>query len=212
MTATARPTRMVVGLAAGFVVLTGLVAIVATRDALVQPIDDWVRTRVVARQTTWLVDVAKVLSIVGAGWWAVAMRVGIAAALASLRRWLALAAFVGAAITTSLTTTVLKHWIDRPRPPGGLVHTTNAAYPSGHASAAAAIALGAYLAFAPRSHRRAWIAAALVWIVAMSLSRLILDVHWCSDVIGGSLLGATLALAWMPAFRRETETTAPKKE
>jgi membrane-associated phospholipid phosphatase len=33
-----------------------------------------------------------------------------------------------------------------------------------------------------------------VWIVAMDVSRTVLDEHWLSDVVAGSLLGAACAL------------------
>lgn len=195
-----RRTRLLALVIAGLLLLTALVVIHATRDTLVQPVDDWVRTQTNARQTAWLVDVAKALSIVGAGWWAIGTRVVIAGALVVIRRWRGLVVFVSAAISTSVATAVLKSWIDRPRPPGGLVHAADAAYPSGHASAAAAIAVGAYLAFAPGRRRGRGrgrgIVLATTWIAAMSASRLVLDVHWCSDVIGGVLLGWFVALGW----------------
>ena len=46
----------------------------------------------------------------------------------------------------------------------------------------------------PWHSRRPWYVLAAVWIVLMALSRTVVDHHWLSDVIAGSLLGAGAAL------------------
>jgi membrane-associated phospholipid phosphatase len=73
---------------------------------------------------------------------------------------------------------------------------------SGHASAAAAFAIGLVLWFRLRT-RRAWILA-LGWAFAMGLSRLYLGRHFPADVLGGWLAGVlAVAVAW--AFTRVIE-------
>ena len=65
-------------------------------------------------------------------------------------------------------------------------------FPSGHSStaaafyAAAALIVGRHL---PRRARQIVVAAAVAVAVAVAASRVLLDLHWLSDVIGGLALG-----------------------
>ncbi|HEU4355498.1 MAG TPA: phosphatase PAP2 family protein, partial [Actinomycetota bacterium] len=98
-----------------------------------------------------------------------------------------------------------KPWIGRVRPDG----SSATSFPSAHAKSAAQVAVGLALLVTASARRRsiAW-ALALAWIVAMAVSRTVLDEHWLSDVVAGSLLGAASALgaAWVVAAieRRRT--------
>ncbi|MDO5506307.1 MAG: phosphatase PAP2 family protein [Pseudoxanthomonas suwonensis] len=67
---------------------------------------------------------------------------------------------------------------------------------SGHASAAAAFAIGIVLLFGLRRH---WVwAVALSWTLLMGLSRMYLGRHFLGDVLGGWMVGAMAAwLAWL---------------
>jgi membrane-associated phospholipid phosphatase len=71
-----------------------------------------------------------------------------------------------------------------------------ASFPSGHTttSVAAALALGAVL---PRWRPLFFLAALLI-----ALSRIVLDVHYLSDVIAGALLGAAVAFPILTALRK----------
>ncbi len=102
-------------------------------------------------------------------------------------------AAVSIALTMALSSgisTVLKIAMARPRPADGIVDTASNAYPSGHATAAAAITIALLIAF-PRVWT--WVLAG-VWIPLMALSRNYLLVHWLSDVVAGAVLGASVAL------------------
>lgn len=69
-------------------------------------------------------------------------------------------------------------------------------FPSGHTLVVAALATAGALAVARiRPAAREWAAAAaLVWIVLVALSRLVLGVHWPTDVLAAACIGATLPL------------------
>jgi membrane-associated phospholipid phosphatase len=84
---------------------------------------------------------------------------------------------------------------DRPRPPGSLVATSGASFPSGHAIAASVTVLAAVIALVPPGRRRIiWGAAAALFAILMAASRAYLAAHWLSDAIAGLLLGTTCAL------------------
>jgi membrane-associated phospholipid phosphatase len=92
--------------------------------------------------------------------------------------------FFGAA----LSTTLLKAVFDRPRPDlfeSALVHLPmNAAFPSGHTTHATALALFVmWLAFREQRYFLLLAAGAIAMLVAFS--RLYLQVHWPTDLLGG---------------------------
>lgn len=104
-----------------------------------------------------------------------------------------LAAVTGA---SALGVTVLKAVVGRVRPGVGLLVETSSSFPSGHASAGLALALGVVVAWRAAGHRHWRALAALVVPVGMLIgySRAYLGVHWASDVVGGWLV-AILASA-----------------
>jgi undecaprenyl-diphosphatase len=86
---------------------------------------------------------------------------------------------------------------DRARPPGSLIETSAASFPSGHAIASAVTAVGLVLVLAaPGPSRWRWEVRAVAFAVVMALSRVYLRAHWLSDTVAGGLIGAALALGW----------------
>ncbi|MGZ4309953.1 MAG: phosphatase PAP2 family protein [Gaiellaceae bacterium] len=93
----------------------------------------------------------------------------------------------------SLLTYAVKDFIDRARPaidPGAAA--LGPSFPSGHSSSAAA--LFAALALLAGRRRSAQVRAALIGVaaglaVAVACSRVLLDLHWVSDVVAGLALG-----------------------
>ena len=89
----------------------------------------------------------------------------------------------------------LKNAYDRTRPPGSLVATSGASFPSGHSIAASVTVVAAVIALMPAGRRRAaWGAAAVGFSILMAASRAYLAAHWLSDAIAGILLGTSCAL------------------
>jgi len=116
---------------------------------------------------------------------------------------LQLTAFLLAVLTSEPLIGLLKEVYDRPRPLAGLLATHSASFPSGHAVAGAVTAVGIVIVMLPPGPRRwRWEVQAAVFAGFMALSRTYLGVHWLSDVVGGTLLGVTLAVGW-PALLQE---------
>jgi membrane-associated phospholipid phosphatase len=98
-----------------------------------------------------------------------------------------------------LLTAAGKELVDRARPElEAVAATLGPSFPSGHTSTAAASWAAFALVAGRWWGRRAWpaLAGGAVGIaVAVALSRVLLDVHWLTDVIGGLALG----WAWFAA-------------
>lgn len=97
---------------------------------------------------------------------------------------------------------ILKHTFHRTRPAGATQYlaSTNFSYPSGHAMGAligyGVLAYLILLRVRGQSARAAVTAAAAVIILAVGVSRLVLGVHYFTDVVGGfAVAGVWLALS-----------------
>jgi membrane-associated phospholipid phosphatase len=146
-------------------------------------------------QTPALERLALVLNDLGRGLGRALSLTAVGVVLLVARRWLALLAFVATESLTPAVVALLKHLVDRPRPPGGLIEPSSVSFPSGHASYAGATAVALVLLFtAPGPRRLLWWALAALGIALMAWSRTYLQVHWLSDVVAGSMLGIGIAL------------------
>jgi undecaprenyl-diphosphatase len=183
-------------LLAGAVVLGLLVALPVTRPA-VQAVDDAVWDVAGDVRNDPATAVAVALSWLGSGAVNWPLRVAAIALLAWRRHWLRLAAFALAVLSSELLIGPVKAAYGRDRPPGSLIETSAAAFPSGHAVAGAVTAVGLVLVLArPGPSRWRWEVRAVVFAGLMALSRVYLRAHWLSDTVTGALLGAGLALGW----------------
>lgn len=182
-------TLIVIGWISG--VLTGLgpQAVALPGD---QPVLSWFLNRRVA----WLTDVMLAVTWFGDS----IVLVTLAAAVGTWWRWrtgswralvITLASYAGAALTFN----AIKVLTGRPRPAAtiSLLTPSGSAYPSGHAVDVTAVYLGITIVAVWSGERRiaAWTAGlGAAGIVLVAVSRLYLGVHWLSDVIIGSAIGA----------------------
>jgi undecaprenyl-diphosphatase len=180
----------------GAVTVGVLVAVPATRD-WVQSVDDATRDLAVRVRNGPSTVLAEALSLIGSVWVIWPLRVLIGLLLAARRRWLQLIAFALSVITSEICIGGLKALYDRPRPPGSIIETTAASFPSGHAIAATVTGFWIMIALVPPTPARwKWAAAAVVFAFVMAMSRVYLSAHWLSDVVAGALLGAGIAFGW----------------
>ncbi len=197
-----RALRLVGGLATATVLLFLLVGTDPNRGA-VQDVDETFLRAMVDVRWAPLVWLAKAMAFAGGVWVNWPLRIVAMVVLGFRRRWLQLTAFVLAVATSEVLIGVLKALYARPRPPAGLLPTDSFSFPSGHAVAGAVTAVGLVLVFLPPGPRRwRWEFQAAIFACLMALSRTYLGVHWLSDVVGGGLLGVTLAIGW-PAVLQE---------
>lgn len=105
----------------------------------------------------------------------------------------------GASLLSNLASSLLKLGFGRARPDliDHLDHQASFSYPSGHATSAAVVYLLLASLAPPRWRRAAWSLAGAM-IILNGFSRIMLGVHWASDILGGTMLGAGFALlgAW----------------
>jgi len=115
-------------------------------------------------------------------------------------RWRLAVYLVVTVVGGSLVDTGVKLAVNRPRPvvDHPLDTAFGTSFPSGHAMASTLTygdLLFAFVPMIPRRGRTLAIASALAVVLAVGCSRLLLGVHFVSDVVGGYLLG----LAWLLA-------------
>jgi membrane-associated phospholipid phosphatase len=119
----------------------------------------------------------------------------IALMLALRRRWRLFVPWCMALLGTAGSDQAIKYLVQRPRPLGdhGFVAETGFSFPSEHAAGAMAFfGLLAYLLLRqlpPQRHRDA-VAAAVTLVTIIGCSRVLLQVHYLSDVLAGYALGA----------------------
>jgi membrane-associated phospholipid phosphatase len=144
-----------------------------------------------ARPFSWLGGiVGATLVVTAAVVWLVHRRDRLAAGL-----------LIVVAVGSQLLATTGKNGYDRPRPTAGspIDIPASFAFPSGHATTGIAVfgllglLAGAHLA--TRTHRALAIAAGFVLGALIGASRVVLNVHFVTDVLGGAALG----LAWLAA-------------
>lgn len=207
---TDRPTRTVPALALAVVAVclsafAGLAAVVVThRSGLALDRRAWRwcldhrgdTTVTLFRAVSHLGDpvVLLVLAVVAGGWFA-HRRSPVAGGAP-------LAALAGA----SLTEMWVKAVVGRTRPPvaGRLLTETGPSFPSGHTTGTAALFLAvAVLVAGTRSSRvvRVTVVVGAGLVAALvGVARLVLGVHWLTDVLAGLLLGASWALGVVAAL------------
>lgn len=116
--------------------------------------------------------------------------------------WLAGAVAVGWALQYGLKAAVGR---DRPEWSDPVDSASHAAFPSGHAMTVALVCglllwgLGRAAGVPARWRYAAW-TAAVVSAVGVSFTRVWLGVHWMSDVVGGTLIGAAVAVITAAAY------------
>ena len=185
------PSRTVVHLAQYVTVRAGA--------RVVSSVDSSVHDFFVDNRVGWMVEVAKRFDQFGTS----AVILGLAVVVAVIWRartpstWL-MAAVPLSVIVNEVVVSVLKVMIGRERPPvmQQLVEATSASLPSGHTASATALVTAIVMVghlLSPRNRTRTALVLFLsAFAVVSGVARLVLGVHWLSDVIAGWFIGAMI--------------------
>jgi membrane-associated phospholipid phosphatase len=149
----------------------------------------------------WIADVARVVTYLGAPLVVTAVTI-LVALLLWWRRERRLALYVVATrIAAVVVSGGLKAVVHRARPvlPHPVAHAHGYSFPSGHALGSAAFwGSIALVGHAKALSRPAALAVAVVLPVLVAATRVLLGVHYVTDVVGGLALGwACAAVAWL---------------
>lgn len=148
----------------------------------------------VALGQEWLEDVAQVVTSAGTSWFRYIVLIPIAGWLLARRDWRAPAFVVVSAVVIGPITTGLKELVGRVRPnvesPGEVLQSLS--HPSGHSSGVATLVCVLLVLAWPVCSRagRIWaVLAGVALVLAVTSTRLLLGVHYLSDVVAGTALG-----------------------
>ena len=143
----------------------------------------------------WLILMMQGISWIGGG---IQRYILVAILTFALWRWWGWGAALAMGLTTlisAFTSEILKALFGRVRPDLvqhlDIIHSP--AFPSGHANNAAVVYI-LFIMLVPQAKHPLWQIAAAIMILLTGLSRIMLGVHWPTDVIGGWLLGPSFAM------------------
>lgn len=202
---------LVVGLLAACAASALAVLVPRTADQ-VWPISRWFATTTAdwVDQAAWATSIAELFSTIGDIQGTSVLVTAVCVGLAVLRRWRLLAFVLTTALAGALLSELLKITIGRQRPltaeDFGL--DMEKSFPSGHAMVGIYVfGMLGLLALLVAAHRRwPWLKGmgVLLWLFGVSLGicRIILGVHWATDVLAGWLFGSAILLLsaalWRP--------------
>ena len=142
-----------------------------------------------------LTDAFKVLSLIGGPLGASILIALLTVFLLLTRRWRTALFIVLVQICGSACSTLIKHYVLRPRPPHPLVSADAGSFPSGHVITTLGVGLALTVALTrPGDGRRRALAAVAAATALMMLVRTYLADHWLTDTFEGLAVGAGVAL------------------
>jgi len=182
------------------VLLLALLAVVVRSTDVLAGIDSSVAEWGNRHGSAWSHDALTLVTRLGEVWVIGPVAILVAAVeITRTRNWWVVLFLPVVILGNNLLTKAVKELVDRARPTiEAVAATLGPSFPSGHTSTAAASWAAFALVAGRWWGRRAWppLAGAAVGIaVAVALSRVFLDVHWLTDVLGGLALG----WAWFAA-------------
>jgi membrane-associated phospholipid phosphatase len=203
-------TGLALTLALGVIVLGGLVLsvlayLVRSSDRLVET-DESVAQWGFDHASDLSDDGLHVVTTLGETWFVIVAAIALVASEGIRRRPLRwVAAYLAVVIVgQNILTRTIKELADRLRPDlNPIAETLGPSFPSGHSATAAAFYAAAALVLGrgqPRRTRALLAGGAVAITVAVAGSRVLLDVHWLSDVIAGVALGWAWFAACSVAF------------
>lgn len=169
------------------------------------PLDQHVFRALYGRADPVLVSIARGMTFVGEPWVVVSLAVAAATGLWWIGRGRDGATLLLVTLAGRCVSILLKLAVLRPRPDllTHLVFVKTSSFPSGHTAAATVFYVSLALILGRgRPHVRGWTIVAVAVAVGVGLSRVMLGVHWPSDVIGGWAFGLFWVLVTLHLAQR----------
>ena len=157
----------------------------------------------------WLLPLTIAITELGGGAVRLPLTIGAVIVLLLRRRKRDALLLGGAVASGAIVLPIVKALFDRARPDlvWHLVAEHDYSFPSGHSMGS--MILYSLLGWAiTRRGPWAWLGVAIA--LAVGLTRMLLGVHWGSDVLGGWLLGGAWALAAVAAFKLQDGNAQPR--
>ncbi|WP_129138750.1 bifunctional DedA family/phosphatase PAP2 family protein [Modicisalibacter coralii] len=177
------------------------------------PMDHQLQGLLNTLDSPWLTRLAEGLAKVGDAYGVIALVAPWLLWMARRRLYALGLHVIGALGGIALVNTLFKHLAGRARPDVPDYLSGSFSYPSAHTSTAVVLygLAAAFVADAlPRRYRAPAYWTAILICVPMALSRLVIGVHWLSDLVGGALLGLTLCAVVRLSYHRFATITPPR--
>ena len=161
--------------------------------------DIWVNLFMNTHVSPFVANVASWISLLGGTYVTIGAGLILALILAFKKKWRLSAISMLSIGLTSFFLGTFKEFFMRLRPENALQFLTDYSFPSGHAGLAAAFFI--VFAYVCALNIKSWIkresamTGCILAIIVIGVSRIVLNVHWSSDVIAGWALGTFLATA-----------------
>ncbi|MDQ2787355.1 MAG: phosphatase PAP2 family protein [Chloroflexota bacterium] len=180
------------------------------REPAMTSTDQHLLRRITEMTRPWPLVLSETASLFGTAPLVAVITAVVGASLARERRWFDIVLLIVAVIGAVLLSPLTKHLVSRARPTAFFrTSATGYSFPSGHTLNATtlALALGFILWRLPwhRAMKIAWTLALVIYVACVGASRIVLGVHYPTDVLGGFLLGvawATLLMALVLGVER----------
>jgi len=180
------------------------------REPAITSTDQHLLRRVTEMTRPWPLVLSETASLFGTAPLVAVITAVVGASLARERRWFDIVLLIVAVIGAVLLSPLTKHLVSRARPTAFFrTSATGYSFPSGHTLnvTTLALALGFILWRLPwhRAVKIAWTLALVIYVACVGASRIVLGVHYPTDVLGGFLLGvawATLLMALVLGVER----------